>query len=342
MGLKSRYLFDWLSFTVRSGNPKEVITELGLDKLNFEPMKNGKYGYTHGYTVDGLVNVLYSPFRTDMGVHVEMTGQGVRKYETLMELSGKTWLEILDEWKKFSKFSRIDIALDDFLGLVSFDDIVDSINKGFHVGVFRSFKVISGRDSNGKHRGTTIYMGSNKSNVMLRVYEKNYERQVKGYEVTSEIWNRWELVLKHDKANSFVEEFVNTGSFGIVFKGLLANFIRFVDYSNDKNKSRWKNSVWWDEFLGDCIEIELSKVEYQPSLAKTINWFETSALSSLKGLYDIAKTKNLDFLDILSDSNSWNDEKSKKMMEEFESLSDGQKSKILGLMQRIGERKKES
>ena len=59
--------------------------------------------------------------------------------------------------------------------------------------------MIAGRDSNGKHTGTTIYMGSNKSDTMLRVYEKNYERQQRGYEVYTDIWNRWELVLKHEK-----------------------------------------------------------------------------------------------------------------------------------------------
>ena len=62
-------------------------------------------------------------------------------------------------------------------GLVSFDDIIRRLIWGTHVGQCRSFKVIAGRDSNGKHTGTAIYMGSNKSDTMLGVYEKNYERQ---------------------------------------------------------------------------------------------------------------------------------------------------------------------
>ena len=33
----------------------------------------------------------------------------------------------------------------------------------------------------------------------------------KGYEVTADIWNRWELVLKHEKANDFVSELLNNG-----------------------------------------------------------------------------------------------------------------------------------
>ena len=46
---------------------------------------------------------------------------------------------------------------------------------------------------------------------MLRVYEKNYERQQRGYEVDTDIWNRWELVLKHEKANDFVNQLLENG-----------------------------------------------------------------------------------------------------------------------------------
>ena len=72
--------------------------------------------------------------------------------------------------------------------------------------------MIAGRDSNGKHTGTTIYMGSNKSDTMLRfMRKKNYERQQRGYEVDTDIWNRWELVLKHEKANDFVNQLLENG-----------------------------------------------------------------------------------------------------------------------------------
>ena len=53
--------------------------------------------------------------------------------------------------------------------------------------------------------------------------KKNFERQQKGYEVETPIWNRWELVLKHEKANDFVTRYlVEDGySFGGLFKGIL-------------------------------------------------------------------------------------------------------------------------
>ena len=229
MELENSYLIDWLSFTCKLGNPLEVIELVGLGSLDFSETERGRYGYDLGYTVDGLINVFYSAKRSDMGVHVEMTGQGVRKYETLMELQGATWAQVFEHLRSFATFSRIDLALDEYEGLVGFDDIIEKIEQGEHVGRCRSFKVISGRDSYGKHTGTTIYMGSNKSDIMLRVYEKNFERQQKGYEVEAPIWNRWELVLKHEKANDFVTRYLEDGySFRGLFKGILTDLIRFV------------------------------------------------------------------------------------------------------------------
>ena len=84
--LEHYYLIDWLSFTAKLGDPLEVIQKVGLSDLNFDLVESARYGYNRNYTVDGLVNVMYSENRSDMGVHVEMTGQGVRKYESLMKM----------------------------------------------------------------------------------------------------------------------------------------------------------------------------------------------------------------------------------------------------------------
>ena len=88
MALENNYIIDWLSFTCSRKNPLEVIELAGLGDLNFTRTDRGRYGYDSGYTVDGLINVFYSVKRSDMGVHVEMTGQGVRRFETLMLIEG--------------------------------------------------------------------------------------------------------------------------------------------------------------------------------------------------------------------------------------------------------------
>lgn len=341
MELENSYLIDWLSFTCKMGNPLEVIELVGLGSLDFAETDRGRYGYDSGYTVDGLINVFYSAKRSDMGVHVEMTGQGVRKYETLMQVEGVTWAQVFEHLRSFATFSRIDLALDEYEGLVGFDDIIKKIEKGEHVGRCRSFKVISGRDSHGQHTGTTIYMGSNKSDIMLRVYEKNFERQQKGYEVETPIWNRWELVLKHEKANDFVARYLEYGySFGGLFGGILADLIRFVEPGADTNKSRWETCNWWSDFLEKAEPIQLKGKEYQPSLAKTLNWIQNSTITALKGLSAIAEKENIDFLQTLSVSENYNQERLEKMTKEYEGLSSFEQKKFVSLLKNWQEKTK--
>lgn len=337
MALENTYIIDWLSFTCKMGNPLEVIERVGLGKLIFTETDRGRYGYDLGYTLDGIINVFYSGKRPDMGVHVEMTGQGVRKYETIMQVDKVTWAQVFKHLRSFATFSRIDLALDDYEGLVGFPDIIGKIERGEHVGRCRSFKVISGRGSNGEHTGTTIYMGSNKSDLMLRVYEKNYERQAKGYEIDVPLWNRWELVLKHEKANDFVTRYLDGGhSFGSLFGGILADLIRFVEPSEDTNKSRWETCDWWSDFLEKTAPIQLKGKEYQPSLAKTLTWVENSTVTAIKGLSAIAEKENLDFLQILANSVSYNQERLEKMKTEFEGLSSSERKKFVLLIKNLG------
>lgn len=332
--VENSYLIDWLSFTVKLGDPLEVIEKVGLSELDFQLVESARYGYNRNYTVDGLINVMFSDKRSDMGVHVEMTGQGVRKYETLMEVSGFTWWQVFEYLRSFVNFSRIDLALDEYKGLVDFNDIIGKINRGEHVGRCRTFKVIAGRNSNGEHIGTTIYMGSNKSDIMLRVYEKNYERQQKGYEVDADIWNRWELVLKHEKANDFVTQLVENGcSYGGLFKSILADLIRFVEPSaTDSNKRRWEKSPWWEKFLEGIEPLQLKGKEYQPTLAKTLSWVEKSTLTAIKGLSEIASKENIDFMEVLEKSDSYNEGRLKKMVSEFEGLTELERAKFINLL----------
>ena len=154
MELENSYLIDWLSFTVRTADPLDVIEKVGIQELEFTEIDTARYGYDKGYTVNGIINVFYSEKRSDMGVHVEMTGQGVRKFETLMELAKVSWLEVLAHLRTFVRFSRIDLALDEYEGLVNFNDIIGKIDRGEHVGRCRSLRLLLVVIRNGEHTGT--------------------------------------------------------------------------------------------------------------------------------------------------------------------------------------------
>lgn len=336
MKVESIYSIDWLSFTVFGATATEIIEALDFEISCFEVTK-GKYGYDSNLTWDGLVNLYYHEDRPGMGVHVELTGQGCRKFEVIQEKDDKTWHESLAYISKFARFSRIDIAFDEFEGVTNYSEIIRKIDRGEHVGRCRSFKIITGRKSNGESAGTTIYMGSNKSDVMIRVYEKNYERQVKGYEYDGEFWNRWELVLKHEKANNFISELLSGYSIGGLFKAVMADTVRFVDpKSTDKNKRRWPVASWWAEFLEGIEPVKLRGKEYQPNLAKTLNWVEHSAITSLKGISTIASRNGVDFLKGIVDTTKVNEKRLEEMLTEFDSMSDEDKRYFLKLLSDFG------
>ena len=47
-----------------------------------------------------------------------------------MKIAGVTWVDVFEHLRSFVTFSRIDLALDEYEGLVSFDDIIRKIDLG--------------------------------------------------------------------------------------------------------------------------------------------------------------------------------------------------------------------
>ena len=106
--------------------------------------------------------------------------------------------------------------------------------------------------------------------------------------------------------------------------------IRFVEPSaTDSNKRRWKKSIWWEDFLEGIEPIQLKGKEYQPNLAKTLNWVEKSTLTAIKGLSAIAKKENIDFMDLVANSDKYNYDRIDKMVKEYEGLSKLEKARFI-------------
>ena len=127
--------------------------------------------------------------------------------------------------------------------------------------------------------------------------------------------------MKHEKANDFVNQLLENGySFGGIFKGILADLIRFVEPSaTDSNKRRWKKSIWWEDFLEGIEPIQLKGKEYQPNLAKTLNWVEKKHLNGYQGAVSYCKKKeNIDFMDLVANSDKYNYDRIDKMVKEYE------------------------
>ena len=75
-------LVDWFSFTLHNNMTIEQVKDfLGLGTACSWLERSGHYGYKQAHYCGGIC-IMWDGFGDDMGVCVEMSGQGCRQFET--------------------------------------------------------------------------------------------------------------------------------------------------------------------------------------------------------------------------------------------------------------------
>lgn len=353
--VENNYLIDWLSFTIQSdingigkSAVKGFLEKMGLDNLPFLEKETGRHGYNRSMSIQNYINIYYNEVKFNefdednidkldrivkMGVHFEFSGQGCRILE--QEKNWLDWFEILDNLAV--RYSRLDIALDDFQGLLDFDVLEEKIKKGEVISLSRTrnidssldFKKAEKLDNNGNSKGKTIYFGNRQSLMMIRFYDKKKEQEEKKLFCSYDFWQRYEIVLKREKATDFINKLKTGVDFAELYLKVLAGLIRFVDRGSDKNKARWKTSEFWSDFIKGSEGVKLKNKNLDPSLDKTIKWIDESVMTSLQLLAEVAKLGDLDLLEILKNSKTREkSERQKSMLNEFDLLNEDQKQEI--------------
>ena len=87
-------LYDWLSFTSKTHSPDQLIAALGLSHVPWTETK-GARGY-RDRKYFSCISVHYNG-RDDMGVWVEMSGQGCRTFETLSSVGWEGLFRFIHE-----------------------------------------------------------------------------------------------------------------------------------------------------------------------------------------------------------------------------------------------------
>lgn len=259
-------LIDWFSYTSKVNDYKIVLGHLGLFGVDWVDCK-GHYGY-HSAKFFGGMWILYDG-REDMGVCVEFSGQGCRQYET----SGNRPLENLVRDIADSpdcNITRLDVAFDDIdkkgEGLLDVRKIERLVRHDCYISKFgtRSGEW-SGKHSDGGDKNPlaySVYLGSSRSDVRFRIYDKSKERGGLDYH-----WVRFELQLRHESALNFIK---SPGTVGYKYTGLINNYLRFiVPNKNDSNRRRWASPEWWTRFLSHSEKVSVftkKDVDYDLSL----------------------------------------------------------------------------
>ena len=105
--------------------------------------------------------------------------------------------------------------------------------------------MIQKRD-HGKSLGWTVYLGSRKSEAMIRIYDKASLQKVAGP------WIRLELEAHQDFADALAREYLSRGAIAVVEQ--IARRLRFVDPNpTDSNPRRAPAASWWSDFIGSVL-----------------------------------------------------------------------------------------
>ena len=236
-------LYDWLSFTVKTDDPLWVIDDiLGLGSCPWETIK-GARGYQDRLYFSSI-SVHYNG-REDMGVWVEMSGQGCRTFETLSDLPYKweTIFNLISEYKMH--LTRLDVAYDDHSGVLDIDQLIQDTRNHEYVSKSDYWELIE------SSKGQSMQFGSPSSDVLIRIYDKARERNCPA----GEHWIRCEIQLRNDRAAAFTKL---PTSIGDSYCGVVMNYLRFVDPDDlDSNRWRWPLKSHWSDFLHDAQRISI-------------------------------------------------------------------------------------
>jgi phage replication initiation protein len=269
---------DWSGFTLPDGTPVEKFVLPWLGE-GFEKMESGgHYGYTECWR-RGNVTVSAGG-RPGMGVHVDCSGQGCRELEQL---------GVVKDWPTFTaevlasggKFSRLDLAVDDRAGKLELEIIRAAAEQGNIVSRYRSIRNDWRHDaSTGELTGTTIYLGSRKSESFVRMYDKALELKAKGQKVVGP-WVRVELEMHDKRAQVLAQQLSKSSSPGALLAGLLRGLIDIKDRGQQLQRYKWATASYWGEFLNWSSKLHLVIKPAVRTVERTFNWVSNQVAPSL-------------------------------------------------------------
>lgn len=318
-----RLVVDWISFTFNPNtgfSVSNVIDLLGFEDEEFCTFSKGAQGYRNVIKLEDANIRILSDGQPQMGIHVDVSGGAIstllaawkKKYfpngtgkESRNELNYILVLDVLDKLSAVASFTRIDLAIDDIgCNYYSIEDIVTLIEHDQIISKFRNYSIREKIKLSDKSKlGSTVYLGSRSSNIMLRIYDKELELAAKdkGNSNRRRPWIRYELELKKEYANRAVVALLETHSLSEVCLGILNNYVRFI-VPDASNKSNCSTEPTWEALINDVKKVSLYVVNEPLTLEQTRAWIDKAVGPSLSAVIE-ADGGSLDF--ILDSMKKW-------------------------------------
>lgn len=253
---------DWCEFTVTPEFNDEtlaifdVMQLIGLADVPVIPAY-GQNGYKVACEFDKIF-FFADGIKPGMGVHVRMSGQGCRNFEKHSKLSFKQLFELIYKSENI-KLTRLDVAYDDFEGLIDLDAVKQDVIERNVVTRFRSFNVLLGFQVDHPEVSCTINFGRMASNIWITLYDKLEERKSKDICPGCKHWVRCEIKMRRQNANRFVQLLNEGKNIHELYFLVLNNYVRIVNPDqNDSNRWRWSVADHWAKFCNSVLDDRIS------------------------------------------------------------------------------------
>ncbi len=285
------FLIDWLTFVCHGETVDYLKSILGLSGddipwqisesfLNGYPVQCFWNGITISYGADDP-NYYKDPnkVRHDMGICVNLSGTGCRAFESH---GHGNWIRLFTYLFRDTDFiarehhslksyniTRLDLAYDDHTGILDMQQLEHDIRYRYYVSRAKHAEAHWSDNLKEDIQGLTLEIGSKKSDVLIRIYDKAAERGHKD----GRHWIRVETQLRKERAHEACRMLLSCKHVGKLVSGILRNYLTFRTPSSDSNKSRWPIAPYWDKVLLDMDRISLWISPGEPyNLSKTEHW----------------------------------------------------------------------
>jgi phage replication initiation protein len=273
----------WLQGTIKRVEPQQVLALLAhAIGSEAEDRPGGTRWYSESTTIGLHALAAWAPRNRPDAVETYFE---VRQ-SALDELGGAAALKLAADLQDAgARMSRADGYYDDRSRHAEPAAVAEAFRHGdalTHIRRIREIRefVASGTAAGVILDGATLYIGSPKSDAMVRIYDKAAESG------RSDAGIRWELQVRGEQAVRFVAGAVAAGEdLGAYVLGCIRGLVDFRDRTGQERGDRAPLLDWWSAIVADAARVGLNGPAKVDSLARRGAWLARQAAPSLALLY---------------------------------------------------------
>lgn len=295
-------IIDYITIFFPSNDYEKLLKEtVGMSLRHFEKIDSAPLGYSGRFTYRNVINILFSEDDPKKGTIIELSGQGCRHLEMILDtrkIDRKIFIQSVFDFH--GHFTRLDLTLDDYTGMLDIPELAEKVESGFLETTFRSCEIIRSKNlSTNDSNGLTLYLGSRKSLSYFFWYQKDHEqRKKRGIALEdADIINRYELRYKKEKAQKLARKILSYPYLSTLFFELVNGAVCF--YDRDPDDPNAKVDRKWQLFIENSNELTLPLESKPQSFTISINWLSTGVAPTLAFIHKIDELFDSSLLEII-------------------------------------------